>query len=96
MDQIIFEEFKGTGNMEIYLSREISNQRVYPAVDISKSGTRKEELLLDPKELEPARRMRRALAQLPPVEAIQALLIQLQKYPSNKAFLMTVAKELKA
>jgi transcription termination factor Rho len=92
MDQIIFEEFKGTGNMEIYLSREISNQRIYPAVDISKSGTRKEERLFDPQELEPARRMRRALAGLKPLEAISALITQLQKYPENKALLTAVSK----
>ena len=92
MDQIIFEEFKGTGNMEIYLSREISNQRIYPAVDISKSGTRKEELLFDPQELEPARRMRRALAGLKPLEAITALITQLQKYPENKELLAVVSK----
>lgn len=94
MDQVIFEEFKGTGNMEIVLSREISNQRIYPAIDISKSGTRKEELLLDSKELEPVRRMRGALAGLKPVEAIRALITQLQKYPDNRAFLAAVAREL--
>jgi transcription termination factor Rho len=92
MDQIIFEEFKGTGNMEIYLSREISNQRIYPAVDISKSGTRKEERLFEPDELEPARRMRRALAGLKPIEAITALITQLQKYPENKALLTAVSR----
>lgn len=92
MDQIIFEEFKGTGNMEIFLSREISNQRVYPAVDIAKSGTRKEELLFSAEELEPARRMRRALAGLKPLEAISALVTQLQKYPTNREFLAAVNK----
>lgn len=92
MDQIIFEEFKGTGNMEIFLSREISNQRVYPAVDIAKSGTRKEELLFSTEELEPARRMRRALAGLKPLEAISALVTQLQKYPTNREFLAAVNK----
>lgn len=92
MDQLIFEEFKGTGNMEIYLSREISNQRVYPAIDISKSGTRKEELLLDAKELEPVRRMRGALAGLKPLEAIQALLTQLRRYPTNREFLAAVTR----
>ncbi|HNX68640.1 MAG TPA: transcription termination factor Rho [Candidatus Omnitrophota bacterium] len=96
MDQIIFEEFKGTGNMEVYLSREISNQRIYPAIDIPRSGTRKEELLLDATELEPVRRMRRALAGLPFVDAIKALLTQLHKYPTNKAFLAAVAKEMKS
>lgn len=92
MDQIIFEEFKGTGNMEVYLSREISNQRIYPAVDIPKSATRKEELLLDATELEPVRKMRRALVSLAPVDAIRALLVQLQKYSTNKAFLAAVSR----
>ncbi len=92
MDQYIFEEFKGTGNMEIVLSREISNQRVYPAVDISKSGTRKEELLFAADELESARRMRRALAGLKPLEAITALITQLRKYPENKALLAAVSQ----
>ena len=95
MDQYIFEEFKGTGNMEIYLSREISNQRIYPAVDISKSGTRKEELLLNEQELEPVRRMRGALAQLHPIEAIRALITQVHKHPTNKSFLEAVSKGLK-
>jgi transcription termination factor Rho len=92
MDQLIFEEFKGTGNMEIFLSREISNQRIYPAVDISRSGTRKEELLFTPEELEPARRIRRALAGLKPLEAISALIEQLKKYPATKDLLAAVSK----
>lgn len=96
MDQVIFEEFKGTGNMEIVLSREISNQRIYPAIDISKSGTRKEELLVNSRELEPLRKMRRALASLPPVEAIRGLITQLQKYPDNQAFLAAIARETSA
>jgi transcription termination factor Rho len=82
--------------MEIYLSREISNQRIYPAVDLSKSGTRKEELLLGSEELEPVRRMRGALAGLKPMESIQALITQLRKFPTNKEFLAAVSKELKA
>src|SRR3989338_8253391 len=64
MDDVIFEEFKGTGNMEIVLSRDISSRRIYPAIDISKSGTRKEELLLASGELEPARNLRRKLLEL--------------------------------
>ncbi len=92
MDQLIFEEFKGTGNMEIFLSREISNQRIYPAVDISRSGTRKEELLFSADELEPARRIRRALAGLKPIEAVSALIEQLKKYPVTKDLLKAVNK----
>ena len=87
MDQIIFEEFKGTGNMEIVLSREIANHRIFPAIDIAKSGTRKEELLIEPGELEPVRKMRRALAELSSVEAAKTLLEQLQKFPTNQKLL---------
>lgn len=90
MDQVIFEEFKGTGNTEIYLSREISNHRIYPAIDISKSGTRKEGLLLEPEELKQVERLRRALAGLSPVEAAKALITQLGKYPTNKDLLSAI------
>jgi transcription termination factor Rho len=92
MDEVIFEEFKGTGNMEIVLSREIANHRIYPAIDIKKSATRKEELLLSPEEREPVARMRRALAGLSAVEAAQSLVEQLQKYPTNKALLDAISK----
>ena len=77
MDDVIFEEFKGTGNMEIFLSREISSQRIYPAIDIAKSGTRKEELLVEPKELERVRNFRRALLELGPVGGAKTLVEQL-------------------
>ncbi len=87
MDDVIFEEFKGTGNMEIVLSREISGRRIYPAIDISKSGTRKEELLLSPDEIESIRKLRKRLAELGPAEAAQTLIDLLQKYPSNKELL---------
>ena len=84
MDEVIFEEFKGTGNMEIVLSREISSRRIFPAIDISKSGTRKEERLLGPEELEKVHKIRRALAGLSTVEAAKTLVAQLEKYPTNK------------
>jgi transcription termination factor Rho len=87
MDQVIFEEFKGTGNMEVFLSREISNRRIFPAIDISKSGTRKEELLVEPAELEQIRKIRRVLADFGTVEAAKALIEQLQKYSCNKELL---------
>jgi transcription termination factor Rho len=83
MDDVIFEEFKGTGNMEIVLSREIANHRIFPAVDISKSGTRKEELLIPANEIDKVRRIRRALAELGPVEAAKSLNDLLTKYPTN-------------
>ncbi|OGW80673.1 MAG: transcription termination factor Rho [Omnitrophica bacterium RIFCSPLOWO2_12_FULL_44_17] len=87
MDQVIFEEFKGTGNMEIYLSREISNRRIFPAVDISKSGTRKEELLLDADELGQIRKIRRILAEFTPADAMKKLIDELAKYPANRELL---------
>ncbi len=87
MDDVIFEEFKGTGNMELVLSREVAQQRIYPAIDIAKSGTRKEELLLTPDELDKARKLRRALAGMNTVEAARTLVEQLEQYPTNKEVL---------
>ena len=87
MDQVIFEEFKGTGNMEIVLSREVAEQRIFPALDISKSSTRREELLLDPKEIEKIRDLRRALTHLKPVEGTKKLVALLEKYPTNAELL---------
>ncbi len=87
MDEVIFEEFKGTGNMEIVLSRDISQRRIYPAVDISKSGTRKEELLMDPVEHKKIQMIRRSLADLNAVEATQDLVSRLTKFSTNKELL---------
>ncbi|MSR77119.1 MAG: transcription termination factor Rho [Candidatus Omnitrophica bacterium] len=87
MDDVIFEEFKGTGNMEIYLSREISSRRIFPAIDISKSGTRKEALLFEPKEYQQVSVLRRALAECGKVEAVTALIAQLEKHPTNQELL---------
>ena len=87
MDQVIFEEFKGTGNMEIVLSRDAANMRVFPALDIAKSSTRREELLLDPKDIEKVRLLRRALTGLKPVEGARALVELLEKYPTNAELL---------
>ncbi|MCH7505419.1 transcription termination factor Rho [PVC group bacterium] len=88
MDQVIFEEFKGTGNMELVLSRELSQKRIFPAIDIAKSGTRKEELLLDSDELEKIRKLRRSLLDMGGnANAIKSLIEQLEKYPTNKEFL---------
>jgi transcription termination factor Rho len=89
MDEVIFEEFKGTGNMEVVLSRDIANHRIFPAIDISKSATRKQELLLEPKELEQVNKFRRGLASLGPIEAAQTLVQKLQQFPTNKEFLTT-------
>jgi transcription termination factor Rho len=85
MDQVIFEEFKGTGNMELTLDRNLSNQRIFPALNIASSGTRKEELLLDPKHLHGARNIRRHLINLPPHLAMKSLLEALEKHKTNQA-----------
>ena len=90
MDEVIFEEFKGTGNSELHLDRRLVDRRVWPAIDVAASGTRKEELLLDPKELELVYRLRRVLSDMNVVESIELLRAQLQKVRSNAEFLMTV------
>jgi len=90
MDEVIFEEFKGTGNMEVVLSREIANHRIFPAIAITKSATRREELLLAAEELEPVRKLRRVLSEMSPVEAAKALVDQLQKYKTNKELLKVI------
>jgi transcription termination factor Rho len=91
MDELIFQEFKGTGNLELVLDRKIAEQRFWPAVDINASGTRREELLMTPKDLESVSRLRRALAEVPPVDSIQKLLTGLSKFKNNKEFLKAVA-----
>jgi transcription termination factor Rho len=92
MDELIFQEFKGTGNSELVLDRKIAEQRYWPAVDLNASGTRREELLLSPKELEAISRLRRALSGAPPVEALEKLLNGLSKFKTNKEFLAQIAK----
>ena len=87
MDEVIFQEFKGTGNMELILDRAIADRRIFPAVDVLKSGTRREELLVPPEELSKRHLLRRALADLSAVEAAQFLIEKLQKTPSNAVFL---------
>jgi len=83
MDELIFQEFKGTGNMELVLDRKISDQRIYPAVDIFLSGTRREELLLSEEDLQKINVIRRGLAGHKPIEAIERLLFFIRKYPTN-------------
>ena len=90
MDEVIFEEFKATGNMELHLDRRLVDRRTWPAIDISRSGTRREELLLDPKELELVYRLRRVLSELNPVEAVELLKSRLGKCRTNAEFLMTM------
>jgi transcription termination factor Rho len=90
MDEVIFEEFKATGNMELHLDRRLVEKRIFPAIDISKSGTRREELLLDRKELELVYRLRKVLSEMNLVEAVELLKNRLAKYRSNAEFLMTL------
>lgn len=90
MDDIIFEEFKGTGNMELHLDRRLVEKRTWPAIDISASGTRREELLLDPKELELVYRLRKVLADMNVVEAMELLKGRLLKVKTNAEFLLTM------
>jgi transcription termination factor Rho len=90
MDDVIFEEFKGTGNLEVHLDRFLADRRVFPAVNIEKSGTRKEELLLHPDELERLWTLRRALQGVPPHEAMELLLGKLRKTQNNAEFLMSL------
>jgi len=87
MDEVIFEEFKGTGNMELVLDRRISDRRVFPSIDVNRSGTRKEELLLGDLELNRVWVLRKLLAELTPVEAMEFLLSKMQGSKSNKQFL---------
>jgi len=90
MDDIIFEEFKGTGNSELHLDRRLVEKRVYPAIDIAASGTRREELLLDPNELKLVYRLRKVLADMNVVEAMELLKSRLMKVKTNAEFLMTM------
>jgi transcription termination factor Rho len=92
MDDFIFQEFKGTGNMELVLSRELADRRIWPAMNLAESGTRKEELLLGPESTEKMARLRRRLMSMPPIGQMQTLLEELTKYPTNEALLAAMAK----
>ncbi len=92
MDEVIYEEFKGTGNMEIHLDRSIMERRVFPAIDISKSGTRKEELLLPPEQLDRIWILRKLLSPLNPIDSIEFLLDKLSKTDNNADFLESMNK----
>jgi len=87
MDEVIFEEFKGTGNMEIHLDRKLSDKRIFPAIDINRSGTRKEELLLSPDELNRVWILRKLLAPLTPVDSMEFLLEKMEGTKHNAEFL---------
>ncbi|MSU35441.1 MAG: transcription termination factor Rho [Pedosphaera sp.] len=91
MDELIFQEFKGTGNMELILDRKLSERRLFPAIDIPKSGTRKEEKLFLPKNIEPIRKLRRMMTDLQPVEAMETLIAALKKHKTNDELLAKLA-----
>jgi transcription termination factor Rho len=95
MDDFIFQEFKGTGNMELVLDRKLADRRIFPAMDISQSGTRKEERLMDPEVLRRVTLLRRTLVSMRPVEAMEQMVKQLGKTPSNQAFLDKMAVAVK-
>ena len=92
MDEVIFEEFKGTGNMELRLDRKLADKRIYPAIDIASSGTRREELLFEPDELQQVWRLRRVLLALDSGAALELLINKLKTSKSNAEFLLEVAK----
>src|SRR5438034_1168021 len=92
MDVVVFEEFKGTGNMEVILDRRIAERRTFPAIDVQRSGTRKEEILLSKEELNKVYLLRNFLADMPPVEAIEFLLERLKRTKTNNEFFATMAQ----
>ena len=89
MDEVIFEEFKGTGNMELQLDRRLANKRIYPAIDIVTSGTRREDLFMDPTSLDRVWQLRKFLTEMSPMEAMEFMKIQLKKTRDNQEFLKT-------
>jgi transcription termination factor Rho len=94
MDELIFQEFKGTGNMELVLDRKLSDRRVWPAIDITQSGTRREELLHDPDTLHAVTLLRRTLTTMHPVDAMEQLTKQLGRFKSNAEFLHLISGKL--
>jgi len=90
MDELIFQEFKGTGNMELVLDRKLAERRVYPAIDIPKSGTRKEEQLFDPRHLDAIHKLRRTMTDMNPIDAMETIKQALDKFKTNEEFLNTL------
>ena len=90
MDEVIFEEFKGTGNMELQLDRKISNKRIYPAIDITSSGTRREDLLVDKEVLQRIWLMRKFIADMNPVEAMEFINERFKQTKNNEEFLISM------
>ena len=95
MDDVIFEEFKGTGNMEVHLDRKLSEKRIFPAIDINKSGTRREELLLEPKELETVFALRKAMSTMSVADVTEELITQMVATKNNNEFLDKMSYFLK-
>ena len=95
MDDVIFEEFKGTGNMEVHLDRKLSEKRIFPAIDINKSGTRREELLLTPKELETVFALRKAMSTMSVADVTEELITQMVSTKNNNEFLDKMSYFLK-
>ena len=96
MDDVIYEEFKGTGNMELALDRKLSEKRIFPAIDVLRSGTRREELLLDENTLRMVWTMRRMLSAVGPNEGIELLMQRLGKTKDNAEFLVSLSKSVEA
>ena len=92
MDDLIFEEFKGTGNMELHLDRKLSEKRIFPAIDLNKSGTRREDLLMNQEEMEAIWRMRRALGNRDNQEVTETILDNLAHTRDNKTFIEVIKK----
>jgi len=92
MDDVIYEEFKGTGNMEIHLDRKMSEKRIFPAIDINRSGTRREELLLNPKELESIWAIRKAMSNLGPADVTEMILNRMIQTKTNEEFVNSINK----
>ena len=95
MDDIIFEEFKGTGNMELHLDRKMSEKRIFPAIDIYKSGTRRDDLLLDEKEIQCVWGLRKVMAHTSPADVMETLLSTMKRTPNNVAFVQNMQAYLR-
>ena len=95
MDEVIFEEFKGTGNMEVFLDRSLSEKRVFPAIDVNKSGTRRDELLLTQKEYETVNSIRKSLSSLSTADLTERLINYMMKTKNNSEFIELISKSLK-
>ena len=95
MDDVIFEEFKGTGNMEVHLDRKLSEKRIFPAIDINKSGTRREDLLLTPKEKETVFALRKAMNSMPVADVTEQVISMMVNTKNNEEFLDSIDKYIR-